>query len=60
MNEIKTITYYMGKPITELTREELMEALSLATKEIERLLHKNERDRKYMFETFIQPTFRKP
>lgn len=60
MNEpIKTVTYYMGKPITELSRDELIEALSWAAKEIENLWKKNEHERHYMFETFIKPTFGK-
>lgn len=53
--EIKTITYYKGKSITELSREELIDALSWASKEIEHLYKKNEHDREYMFETFIKP-----
>jgi hypothetical protein len=48
----------MGRPITELTHEELLDAMSFAAQEIERLMKKNDHDRKFMFETFIQPNFK--
>lgn len=37
MPEPKMITLYRGNPITELSREELIEALEFATSEINRL-----------------------
>lgn len=56
---IKTIVYYMGKPVTELTRDELIESLTFAAQEIECLRQKNEHDRNFMFEVFVKPSFTK-
>ena len=55
---MKMITYYKGKPITEMTKDELIDALTFAAQEIERLMNKNEHDREYMFDVFIKPTWR--
>ena len=55
---MKMITYYKGNPITEMTKDELIDALTFAAQEIERLMNKNEHDREYMFDVFIKPTWR--
>ena len=37
MDDIPTVIYWMDKPITELTREELLEVVKWSAQEIERL-----------------------
>lgn len=51
--EYPTITTYKGRRIDELTREELLEALTIAAQEINKLWLEKERERNFVFDTFI-------
>ena len=50
---METVVFWMGKPVTELTKEELIEALSWCGREIERLYKQNEHDRVFLMDLLI-------
>ena len=44
---------YKGRPVNDLTREELVEALVEAAIEIHRLMEEKERELKFIMENFV-------
>jgi hypothetical protein len=50
---MKEIVFWCGKPITKLSRKELIDALAFSAKEIERLYADMKRQRDFMFDTFV-------
>lgn len=50
---METVTFWKGKPVTELTKEELIEALNWCGKEIERMHKQNEHDREFLMDCFV-------
>lgn len=50
---METIEFWKGEPVTELTKEELIEALNWCGKEIERLYKQNEHDREFVMDLFL-------
>ena len=48
------IAKWKGKPVDELSRDELIEALNWCANEIQRLMKEKEHERNFIFDTFVR------
>ena len=52
--EMKMTATWEGRPIEDLSREELIEALNWCASEIQRLMKEKEHERGFIFENFVR------
>lgn len=50
-----TVVTFLGKFIEDMSRDELVEALNLAAKEIQRLMEEKQRERDFLFSVLPRP-----
>lgn len=51
---METVATWKGKPVEELSRDELIEALNWCANEIQRLMKEKEHERNFIFDTFVR------
>lgn len=55
MNDVPRVSYWGGRPVTDLTKEELIEALEAMGRMYERAMKDKAKEREFIFDCFVTP-----